>query len=195
MNPGLFGFKALKLLSDDFPKPDKGEQYNSCFYSPYAPYAWKIVEMNVAECWQSKSNKRIKILNKPFFNNKPFIANAMTIEEIVSNTTNFDVIEYEVEVTSCPHENNRCGFYACYDSWEVMDAPLIITLIEAFGKIIPGTKGFRAEKARLHAVWNFQMYKCKHIKDINKLAAMDITDMIRLVYQSRRYHELIPLGE
>jgi len=192
MNPGLFGFKALKVLSDDFPKPDKGEEYNSCFYSPYASYAWKIGEMNVAECWQSKSNKRIRILNKnPFLYN----TNAMTIAEIVVNTTNFDVIEYEVETSPCPHENNRCGFYACYDAWTVMEAPLIITLIEAFGKIIPGTKGFRAEKARLHAVWNFQMDKCKHIKDIDKLAAMDITDMIRLVYQSRRYHELIPLGE
>lgn len=63
---------------------------------------------------------------------------------------------------SIPHPECQCGFYAWYDpqgaiqnhgnSWMGIDGDLVLGVIEASGLIVPGSKGFRAEKADIVAL-------------------------------------------
>ena len=88
-----------------------------------------------------------------------------------NNNVVHSVVHYDTHYGKYPPVSScRCGFYAKYFPDDFKDVigygwsgPLVLGAIEAHGRVILGTKGFRAEKARIIGLAPFQAIDCSKI--------------------------------
>lgn len=79
----------------------------------------------------------------------------MPFEVLLSRTPSFPIQGHRVPEPEC-----TCGFYAYFGGVQTYPgptefSPFVFGVIEAFGRVLIGTQGFRAEKARILALTSF----------------------------------------
>ena len=70
-----------------------------------------------------------------------------------------------VHTTPAPQWDCRCGFYARYEPTQSANGTDVLGVIEAYGRVILGERGFRAEKARILGLTHSWGWVTRHLQD------------------------------